>query len=57
MAEEDSKQMLNKMWVFTHGLASLLCVGLVDDESDEHIVSILDSVGTVVIKATIADCC
>ncbi|MDH3891417.1 MAG: TetR/AcrR family transcriptional regulator [candidate division Zixibacteria bacterium] len=56
MADEDSKYMLTKMWVFTHGLASLLCVGLVDDESDEHIVSILDSVGTVVIKATIADC-
>lgn len=57
MAEEDSKQMLTKMWVFTHGLASLLCVGLVDDESDEYIVSLLDSVGTVVIEATIADCC
>lgn len=56
MAEEDRKQMLNKMWVFTHGLASLLCVGLVDDESDEHIINLLDSVDTVVIKAAIANC-
>ena len=54
MAEEDSRYMLTKMWIFTHGLASLLCVGLVDDESDEHIISILDSVGTAVIKATMA---
>ena len=54
MAEADSQYMLTKMWVFTHGLASLLCVGLVDDDSDEHIISVLDSVGTAVIKATIA---
>ena len=55
MTEEDSRQLFTKLWVLTHGLASLLSVGLIDDESDEYITSLLDSVGTAVIGAAIAD--
>jgi AcrR family transcriptional regulator len=41
--------LLNKMWIFTHGLASFICVGLIDDDSDDAIIKILDSVGSAVI--------
>lgn len=53
MAEEDRDELLNKMWIFAHGLASLTFAGLVDKTSQEEIIATLNDVGTVVIKAAL----
>lgn len=62
MSAKDRDALLTKMWIFTHGLASLICVGLVenicegviDEISDECIIQILSDVGSSVIGAALA---
>ena len=54
MPVEDRNTMLYKMWIFTHGLATLICAGLVEDDSQAYIVNTLDEVGTAVIGAALA---
>ena len=49
MTEDERSALLNKMWIFTHGLASLICVGLVEDDSNEYVTEILLDVGSAVI--------
>jgi len=44
------EQLLNIMWTYTHGLASLIAVGLAREASKEAIIRSLDAVGTAVIK-------
>ena len=51
---DDRHVLLQKMWTFTHGLASLICVGLIDQCSQEFIINTLMEVGSDVIGATIA---
>lgn len=47
--------LLRKMWVYTHGLSALICVGVVDDTSDEFIISSLRGVGRPVSLAALAE--
>ncbi len=47
--------LLTKMWIFTHGLASLTCVGLLDDDSDEYIIKTLENVGATVISEALGN--
>ncbi len=54
MPIEDRNTMLNKMWIFTHGLATLICVGLVEEDDQTYIINTLDEVGTAVIGAALA---
>lgn len=54
MPVEDRNTMVDKMWIFTHGLATLICVGLVEEDSQAYITNTLDEVGTVVIGAALA---
>ncbi len=49
LSQNQRDDLLNKMWIFTHGLASFICVGLIEDDSDDAIIKILDSVGSAVI--------
>jgi AcrR family transcriptional regulator len=46
--------LLRKMWTFTHGLASLISVGLVKDCTQEQIIANLTDVGADVIGAMLA---
>lgn len=46
--------LLHKMWTFTHGLASLICSGLIKDCNQEYIVRNLMDVGADVIGSTLA---
>jgi AcrR family transcriptional regulator len=46
--------LLHKMWTFTHGLASLICVGLIKECNQEFIIKTLMDVGADVIGATLA---
>ncbi len=46
--------LLTKMWMFTHGLASLICVGLIKDCDKDYIIKALVDTGTDVIGATMA---
>ncbi len=46
--------LLTKMWTYTHGLASLICVGLIKDCDKDYIIKALVDIGTDVIGATMA---
>ncbi len=50
---EERRELLKKMWIFTQGLASLICAGLLDDDSDESIKEMLLGVGTPVIQSAL----
>ncbi|MFC1614311.1 TetR/AcrR family transcriptional regulator [Gemmatimonadota bacterium] len=54
MSAKDRDALLQQMWIFTHGLASLICVGLVEDDSNEHISDTLFEVGTTVVAVALA---
>ncbi len=54
MSDSERRVLLRKMWTFTHGLASLICVGLIKDCDQEHIMKTLSDVGAVVIGAALA---
>jgi len=54
MSAERRDALLVKMWIFTHGLATLICVGLSEDSSDEYIITTLMAVGSAVIGAALA---
>jgi hypothetical protein len=46
-------QLLDRMWTYTHGLASLIAVGLARETSREAIVRSLEAMGTAVIRDTL----
>ena len=54
MPANDRDVLLQQMWIFTHGLAALVCVGLVEDDSNEHIIDTLLEVGTTVVASALA---
>ncbi|MEE9553480.1 MAG: TetR/AcrR family transcriptional regulator [candidate division Zixibacteria bacterium] len=54
MSPDRRDALLLKMWIFTHGLSTLICVGLSKDESNEYIINTLLAVGTAVIGAAMA---
>ena len=54
LSKEERHVLLNKMWTYTHGLASLISVGLIKDCNQEYIIKTLMDVGSDVIGATLA---
>ena len=54
LSDSERAVLLRKMWTFTHGLASLICVGLIKDCNQEYIIKTLVDVGTDIIGATLA---
>ena len=54
LSKSERQPLLNKMWTFTHGLASLICVGLIKDCNQDFIIKTLMDVGADVIGATLA---
>jgi AcrR family transcriptional regulator len=50
--DEEKYSLLDKMWTFTHGLATMICVGIAENNSDEYITKTLIDVGSAVIGAT-----
>jgi AcrR family transcriptional regulator len=53
LSKDERHTLLQKMWTFTHGLASLICVGLIKDCSQDSIIAALMDVGSDVIGATL----
>ncbi len=51
--DEERKDILRKMWIFTHGLATLISTGYIENESDEFIIDLLGKTGGDVISSTI----
>lgn len=47
--------LLTKMWTYTHGLATMICLGVSEESGDEFITQSLRDMGRVVTKAAIAD--
>lgn len=54
LSSHERHVLLRKMWTFTHGLASLISVGLIKNCTQDHVVATLLDVGTDVIGATLA---
>lgn len=54
LSDSERHELLEKMWTFTHGMASLICVGLIKDCDQEYIIKTLMDVGSDVIGATLA---
>ncbi|UCG62019.1 MAG: TetR/AcrR family transcriptional regulator [Candidatus Zixiibacteriota bacterium] len=54
LSQNERRVLLNKMWMFTHGFASLICVGLIKDCGQKQIIDTLLDVGSDVIGATLA---
>lgn len=48
MTRKERDDLLNKMWIFTHGFASLICVGLIEEDSDFFIIETMNKVGSAV---------
>ncbi|MFH1862774.1 MAG: hypothetical protein ABH878_08180 [bacterium] len=55
LSDSECEALLTKMWIFTHGLASLICVGLIEDHTQNFIVETLSSVGSLIIQQILAD--
>jgi len=53
MPIEERNAILETMWTFTHGYASLICVGLVEETNQDQIIKKLNEVGTVIVAAAI----
>lgn len=53
MDQKDRAALLNKMWIFTHGLASLTFARLIGKTSQEDIIATLLDIGGVVISAAL----
>ena len=54
LSDSERHILLMKMWTFTHGLASLISVGLIKDCDQDYIIKALLDIGTDVIGATLA---
>ena len=54
LSAAERRVLLRKMWTFTHGLASFISVGLINDCNQDYIVKTLMDVGSDVIGATLA---
>ena len=54
LSDGERHVLLRKMWTFTHGLASLICVGLIRDCNKDYIINTLLDIGSDVIGATLA---
>jgi AcrR family transcriptional regulator len=54
LSARERRVLLRKMWTFTHGLASLVSVGLIKDCTQDYVIATLMDVGTDVIGATLA---
>lgn len=53
MTDEDRDALLDTMWIYTHGFASLICVGIIEQNNKEYIIEQLLDVGGVVIGAAL----
>lgn len=52
LSEEDLKSILEKLTVYTHGLASFICARMIADTSREYLIKTLGDVGADIIGAT-----
>ena len=55
MTQKQRDDLLNKMWIFTHGLASFICVGLMEEDSDLFIIETMNKVGSAVGNAAVKE--
>ena len=53
LTELERGALLEKMAIVTHGLASMICIGICEDESTEYIEGVLSGIGTCVIKGAL----
>ena len=45
----ERRLLFHKIYIFTHGYATMLCIGNIRNESNENIISLIDEVGRTII--------
>jgi len=50
MPLEERDQLLTKLWIFTHGFATLISTGMIENRSEQYVISTLKEVGTLIIE-------
>jgi AcrR family transcriptional regulator len=53
MTQGERNALFDTLWVYVYGLASLICVGLIDEDSDRFIIDAIERMGTDIIAAAI----
>lgn len=53
MSRSARMALLTKMWIYTHGLATMICLGVAEDSGDAFIIQSIAEVGRVVIEAAL----
>lgn len=48
------RRMISKIWIFSHGMATLICADLMTDESADNILESLNDFGSAVVAAEIS---
>jgi len=54
LAEDERSRLLNLLWIFLHGHATLICSNLYDDDSDEHIIDNLSYTTETLVEAALS---
>ncbi len=52
LTEAGRNALLDTLWIFTHGYASLICAGLIEESRQEQIIDRLEDIGSVFIAGT-----
>ncbi len=55
LSEERRFELMQKMWIFTHGLASLMCAGLLEDRSDDFVIRYLSEAAEAIVSHEIGE--
>ena len=50
MSLKQSDQLLTKLWIFTYGFATLISTGLIENRSEQYVISTLKEVGSLIIE-------
>jgi AcrR family transcriptional regulator len=53
LCAKERQKLLQRLWMFTFGFATLMCIGPVDDNSDDNVISTLLEVGQRIINGEI----
>ncbi len=53
MDNRNRQRLLNRLWMFTFGFATLMCTGLVEDTGDDNVIATLHEVGSQIIEGAL----
>ncbi|MCP4716799.1 MAG: TetR/AcrR family transcriptional regulator [Deltaproteobacteria bacterium] len=55
ISKDESDRLVRKLWVFTHGFADVISIGLIEDTSDEYIIDFMRDGGRTLVSGSIGE--